>query len=267
MARISLDPPQSFAYRIGQWFLRRRFGEVLDPFRAQAHNVPVAQAFGRLEQSAAKWNRLDRKIRDLADMTAAVKIGCAWCMDFGYWMMHTHGIPREKMEAIAHWRDSKLFSPLERLVMEYAEAMTESPPTVDDALVERLRIHLDEAQLVELTATGEPALAHELSLWADPPRVQGPMRDSAAGRTPLRASESCPIRLSHSLVTFRHGSNESNRFDQEFGSSGKRLGSPRSPALPKGQGGSGYERRQQIVIASRPTPAADWRGSLAASLD
>jgi alkylhydroperoxidase family enzyme len=35
--------------------------------------------------------------------------------------------------------------------MEYAEAMTETPPTVDDELVRRLRVHFDEAQLVELT--------------------------------------------------------------------------------------------------------------------
>jgi alkylhydroperoxidase family enzyme len=152
MARISLDPPPTFSYRIGRWFLRRRFGEVLDPFRAQAHNMPVAQAFGRLEQSAAKGNKLGLQIRDLADMSAAVKIGCSWCMDFGYWIMHTHGFPREKIEAISHWRDSKLFDPLERLVMEYAEAMTETPPTVDDELVSRLRDHLDEARLVELTA-------------------------------------------------------------------------------------------------------------------
>ncbi|MGE5276663.1 MAG: carboxymuconolactone decarboxylase family protein [Acidobacteriota bacterium] len=36
--------------------------------------------------------------------------------------------------------------------MEYAEAMTETPPAVDDELVQRLRAHVDEAQLVELTA-------------------------------------------------------------------------------------------------------------------
>jgi hypothetical protein len=43
-------------------------------------------------------------------MTAAVKIGCPWCMDFGYWMLHGHGIPREKIEAVPYWRDSEVFS-------------------------------------------------------------------------------------------------------------------------------------------------------------
>jgi len=97
----------------------------------------VARAFGRLEQSAAKWKKLDNGIRDLAQMAAAARIGCPWCMDFGYWILRTHGIPRDKIEAVAQWRNSKLFDPLERLVMEYAEATSETPPEVSDTLVER----------------------------------------------------------------------------------------------------------------------------------
>src|SRR5262249_49620659 len=53
------------------------------------------------------------------------------------------------------WRShgcSGLLNPLERPVMEYAEAMTEAPPTVDDELVKKPRDHLDDAQIVELTA-------------------------------------------------------------------------------------------------------------------
>ena len=64
MARISLDPPRTLSYRIGEWFLRRQFGEVLDPYRAHGHNMPVEQTIGKLEQSAAKWNELDVRISD-----------------------------------------------------------------------------------------------------------------------------------------------------------------------------------------------------------
>ena len=152
MERISFAPSRTLSYRVAEWFIRRQFGVMLDPVRATGHNMPVMQAFGALEQRAAKWNKLDVKIRDLADMAAAAKIGCSWCLDFGYWMMHTHGIPREKIEAVPQWRNSKVFEPLERLAMEYAEALTDTPPTVDDQLVSRLRSHLNEAQFVELTA-------------------------------------------------------------------------------------------------------------------
>ncbi len=151
MARISLDPPRTLSYRIAEWFIRRLFGEMLEPFRAMGHHQQVATAYSQLEQRVPRWRRVDVTIKDLADMAAAAKIGCPWCMDFGYWVMHGHGIPRDKIEAVPHWRDSALFEPLERLVMDYAEAMTETPPTVDDQLVKSLREHLDEAQLVELT--------------------------------------------------------------------------------------------------------------------
>jgi len=115
------------------------------------HHKRVMRAYGRFEQGAGSWRRLDRSLADLADMATVARIGCPWCLDFGYWVMHTHGISHEKIEAVPTWRESGSFDPLERLAMEYAEAMTETPPAVDDGLVERLLQHLDEAQLVDLT--------------------------------------------------------------------------------------------------------------------
>ena len=152
MERISLTPPRTLPYRLAAWFIRRQFGAMLDPVRATGHNIPVLRAFSALEHLAGKWKALDVKIRDLADMAAAAKIGCSWCLDFGYWIMHTHGIPRKKIEAVPQWRSSKVFDPIERLVLEFAEGLTETPPTVDDELVGKLRRHFDEAQFVELTA-------------------------------------------------------------------------------------------------------------------
>jgi hypothetical protein len=81
----------------------------------------------------AKLTKLDQGIRDLADMAPAVKIGCR-CMDLGYRVLHARAIPREKIDAMPHWRDCEPFSPLERLVMEYAEAMSETAPSVDYGL-------------------------------------------------------------------------------------------------------------------------------------
>jgi len=50
------------------------------------------------------------------------------------------------------YRDSPAFSPLEKLVLDYAAAMTRTPAEVPDALFAALRAELSEAQLVELTA-------------------------------------------------------------------------------------------------------------------
>jgi len=44
------------------------------------------------------------------------------------------------------------FTPLEKLVLRYAVAMTETPVEVHDALFEELKQHFNNQQLVELTS-------------------------------------------------------------------------------------------------------------------
>ncbi|WP_206664206.1 carboxymuconolactone decarboxylase family protein [Thermomonospora catenispora] len=152
MTRISLNPPRRAWYRLAERIARRRFGEVPDPGRAMGHHRGVVLGYSMLEMQATRWRTVDRALKDLAVMAAAVKIGCAWCVDFGTWELHMHGVPPEKIRAVPHWRDSDLFTPVERLVMEYAEAMTDTPPSVTDELTAALREHgFDDARLVELT--------------------------------------------------------------------------------------------------------------------
>lgn len=153
MARISLEPPKTLGYRVGAWFSRRRYGVMLDPVAAMAHNMAVGRSYGLFELQVQRWRKLDRGLKDLAVMAAASQIGCAWCLDFGYWeATMNHDVPAAKIRAVPAWRDSDSFTDLERLVLQYAEAMTSTPPSVTDEMVERLSTHLSEAELVELTA-------------------------------------------------------------------------------------------------------------------
>ena len=57
------------------------------------------------------------------------------------------------MEALLNYRTSVAFSETEKLVLEYTDAMTETPVEVPEALFAKLRANFTEAQLVELTAT------------------------------------------------------------------------------------------------------------------
>jgi alkylhydroperoxidase family enzyme len=153
MARISLNPPRSLSYRIATWVARRRYGAMPDPGAAVGHNMRVARSYALFELQVERWRSLDHGLKDLAVMAAASRIGCAWCMDFGYWEATVaHHVPAEKIRAIPGWREATVYTGLERLVLEYAEAMTDSPPSVTDELVAALAGQLSEAQLVELTA-------------------------------------------------------------------------------------------------------------------
>ena len=57
-----------------------------------------------------------------------------------------------KAREVPRWRESDVFTPLEREVMEYAEAMSLTRPTVTDELSARLLDQLGAPALVELTA-------------------------------------------------------------------------------------------------------------------
>jgi len=57
-----------------------------------------------------------------------------------------------KVADLGGWRESRAFSELERVALEYAERMTYTGQKVDDALFGRLRAQFSEPQIVELTA-------------------------------------------------------------------------------------------------------------------
>jgi alkylhydroperoxidase family enzyme len=79
-------------------------------------------------------------------------VGCTWCLDFNYFEAHNKSLDMVKAREIPRWRDSDVFSTLERQVLEYAEAMPLTPPTVTEEWVAQLRDQLGDAALVELSA-------------------------------------------------------------------------------------------------------------------
>ena len=62
------------------------------------------------------------------------------------------GASDDKIRQVPTWRESSLFSPVERDALEYAERLTVTGDKVTDELFARLRGHFSEAQMVELTA-------------------------------------------------------------------------------------------------------------------
>jgi alkylhydroperoxidase family enzyme len=62
------------------------------------------------------------------------------------------GASDEKIAAVYRYKTSGLFSPPERVALELADAMTQTPPDVSDDLFTRLASYYSEAELVELAA-------------------------------------------------------------------------------------------------------------------
>jgi AhpD family alkylhydroperoxidase len=152
MARISLTPRRTLTLRLAEWYSRRAYGEVLQPALAMGHHPRVLRSYFSFESKVARWKALDPALKLLAEMASAVTIGCSWCVDFGHWHADRLGLPLEKVSKVPDWRaHQESFTELERLVMEYAEAMTATPPAVTDELAGSLRRRLGDTAFVELT--------------------------------------------------------------------------------------------------------------------
>lgn len=131
---------------------RKMLGEVPEPLGVVWHNRKVLSTSLALSRKAQKWDRCDENLKSLAHMAAVSLVGCGFCLDFAYFKAHNEGLDLAKAREVPRWRDSGVFTPLERDVLAYAEAITHTPPTVTDEMSVRLLERLGAPALVELTA-------------------------------------------------------------------------------------------------------------------
>ena len=117
-------------------------GQVPDAAGVMWHYPALLKDTMRFGRKTESWNRLDPNLASFATMAAAGAIGCSFCLDLHYFMTHNRGLDETKAREVPRWRESAVFTPLERRVMEYAEAMCQTPLTVTDEMSAAL---LDDA--------------------------------------------------------------------------------------------------------------------------
>jgi alkylhydroperoxidase family enzyme len=128
-----------------------RFGSVPEPVEVTWHNPKVAGAALDFGGKIGEWDAADEGLKSFAHMAVAAQVGCSWCLDIGYFQAQKQNLDVIKASQVPRWRESDVFTPLERDVLEYAEAMTNTPPTVTDRLSARLLEQLGPAAMIELT--------------------------------------------------------------------------------------------------------------------
>jgi alkylhydroperoxidase family enzyme len=153
MARIdgvstrNASPLVRLVYRLS----RRRLGRDVEPVAVYAHAPGLLLGYGALEQATAGQHRVQEHLKVLAETKAAAVVSCEFCCDIASSIAREAGVSERQLLALARYSDADEFSELERLVLDYAVAMTRTPTSVSDELMRSLREHFDERQLVELT--------------------------------------------------------------------------------------------------------------------
>lgn len=161
MARLDPLPDRDAtpSTKIAYYFIKRRFikmtgrapDAMLEPLRMYAYIPKLLAGYGRLEQAVGGLELLDRRHRALAELKAATTTRCEYCIDMGSQIARGWGLTDEELLALPRFRDAGCFSDVDKLVLEYATAMSRTPVEVTDELFAALSRHFDKPQLVELT--------------------------------------------------------------------------------------------------------------------
>lgn len=132
---------------------RRRYGAVLEPTALWSHRPRALLAFLALFGALrGRRSPLSAGLRSLVSLRVSQLTGCAFCVDMNASLLAEAGISEDKALALTNWRNAAEFDAGERLALEYAEAVTATPPAVDDELFARLRSRFSPEAIVELTA-------------------------------------------------------------------------------------------------------------------
>jgi 4-carboxymuconolactone decarboxylase len=153
------DHDASLGAKIAFYFTKRKLAkmagletaEMLEPLRMYAHIPRLLSAYGRLEQAEAKLDILSPRHRALAELKSATTVRCEYCIDLGSQIARGIGLTDEELLAMADYENASCFSEVEKLILEYATAISRTPIEVSDELFDALRAHFDTAQLVGLT--------------------------------------------------------------------------------------------------------------------
>ncbi len=162
-----IQPPQRipFYLRIGIWIAERTTGKRMLPARLLAWYPPAAIGSGVLEALVAhRDRRLDERMLKLVRIQASFAAACSFCIDMNSADYQDCRITRQELLALQSGEDLEAvtsFSRRERLALQYARRVSATPLHFPQSLIDELKQHFDERELVILAST-----AAQVNYWA-----------------------------------------------------------------------------------------------------
>lgn len=95
--------------------------------------------------------KLNPQLRELGQTRAGFTRGSRFVFSQHCKSCRSVGLAEEKILAIAHWQVSEVFTPLERAVLAYTDALVLEGGRVQDGLFDILKQHLSDEEILELT--------------------------------------------------------------------------------------------------------------------
>ena len=126
----------------------------------------IVKGFGALTKAVmSAEGEVDLGFKRLLAHFASRAAGCQYCEAHSLIAAKIHGISDEKVAAVWDYQTSDLYTEAERVALDYALAAGSVPNAVDDKLMNRMKAHWSDDQIVEIL--GAICLYGFLNRWND----------------------------------------------------------------------------------------------------
>ena len=144
----------------------RILGFVPNSLLTMQRSPAMVKGFGELTKAVmSEDSGVDLGFMRIIAHFASRAAGCQYCEAHSLVAAEIHGVDREKLTAVWEYRESPLYTEAERAALDYALAAGSVPNNVDAELVERMKQHWTEKQIVHIL--GAVSLYGFLNRWND----------------------------------------------------------------------------------------------------
>jgi alkylhydroperoxidase family enzyme len=162
-----IDPPGStpLFLKLGIWISEKMTGKRMLPARLLAWYPKAALGSGVLEALVAhRDGRLDERLLKLVRMAASFAAACPFCIDMNSDNYQAVGITADEMRVLRGGLapdSAPTFSTRERLAIQYARSISQTPLKFYPDFIEALKANFTEREIVILAST-----AAQVNYWA-----------------------------------------------------------------------------------------------------
>ena len=162
-----IEPPVKipFYLRLGIWISKKITGRDLLPAKILAWYPKAAIGSGALEALVAHHDgNLDERMLKIVRIQASYAAACSFCIDMNSFQYEDTHITKDELLVLQGRKslgEIVTFSERERLAIEYAKLVSQTPLHFPRSFIEELKRHFNEREIVVLAST-----AAQVNYWA-----------------------------------------------------------------------------------------------------
>lgn len=152
MSRVSIAPRESLPEELQPlWDRMTGYGDFADQAGVMAQRPPIFRHVWSLLTDLADEAVLPKRALELALVTVSLLNRCDYCVAHHAPKLAVQGVSEAGALDLLAYADHPELGEVDRLVVEYSIAVTNSWSTTRDEIFVRLKRHFSEPQIVELT--------------------------------------------------------------------------------------------------------------------